>query len=79
MECKGCHHNTGIQGNMVACSSVKHAKFMDIQGNTRHQKMISKLEAMPLVTIESCGVGCDEFINEKDWLEQSKQNRKWRK
>lgn len=70
MGCENCHYNKGILKDKVACGSMKHAKFMDIQGSSRYQRMVNLLGAMPLVSTESLRMECNDHITDKEFKER---------
>ena len=60
MSCESCKFNRGINKNMVACGSMRHAKFMDIEGNTDHQRTVSIYGSMPLVSADALRMECPD-------------------
>lgn len=68
--CKDCHHATRMTGEMVACRSMKHARFMDTHDTKRYQDMVNQLGAMPLLSTEAIKLDCPDHETTKEYQER---------
>lgn len=77
MPCQDCYHNKQITGDMVACGSMKHARFMDLFDSKRYQEQVSVLGAMPLLSTEAIKLECPDHETPKEyWERKSKKGGK---
>ena len=72
MYCSTCYYCDRIVGTDVHCTSMRHAKFMDILGTNKYQTTLNDRGYIVLKSSESLRVFCpDHETPEEHWEKKS--------